>query len=308
MPGVFVFSEHPALARQLLTPALELKAALGQPLVALTLDEGAAADLAALGADRVLVVKASPCAPEALAPALAAFLAKEGASVVLVGATLRGKHLAAHLAACIQAGLSTDARTLRLEGDRLVTTRVLYGGLAIGEEAVALPAVATVPARAFLPPPRAPAPGTVATLELDVDARITVTGLTPLASEGVDLGSATRLVAVGRGFRKQEDLGLARDLASALGADLACTRGLAEDEKWLPIERTIGISGQTVTPELYLAAGLSGQVQHMVGCREAKVIVAVNSDERAPIFEAADFGIVGDLYTILPLLTAALQR
>jgi electron transfer flavoprotein alpha subunit len=88
---------------------------------------------------------------------------------------------------------------------------------------------------------------------------------------------------------------------------MACTRAIAEDAHWLPLERYIGISGQTVKPELYLAAGLSGQVQHLVGCREAKVIVAVNSDERAPIFEAADYGIVGDLYTVLPLLTAALK-
>jgi len=95
---------------------------------------------------------------------------------------------------------------------------------------------------------------------------------------------------------------------AVLKAELACTRGIAEDEHWLPIERYIGISGQTVKPELYLAVGLSGQVQHMVGCRESKVIVAINKDEQAPIFEAADYGIVGDLYTVLPLLTAALKN
>jgi len=87
-------------------------------------------------------------------------------------------------------------------------------------------------------------------------------------------------------------LKLAEDLAAVLKAELACTRGVAEDEHWLPIARYVGISGQTVKPDLYLAVGLSGQVQHMVGCRESKVIVAINTDERAPIFEAADYGIV----------------
>ena len=131
---------------------------------------------------------------------------------------------------------------------------------------------------------------------------------TPISAEGVDISAATKLVSVGRGFRKQEDLKLAEELAASLKAELACTRGVAEDEHWLPIARYVGISGQTVKPELYLAAGLSGQVQHMVGCRESKVIVAVNNDERAPIFEAADYGIVGDLYEVLPLLTAALKN
>jgi electron transfer flavoprotein alpha subunit len=116
------------------------------------------------------------------------------------------------------------------------------------------------------------------------------------------------LVSVGRGFRKKEDLKLAEDLAGALKAEISCTRGIAEDEHWLPIARYIGISGQTVKPDLYLAVGLSGQVQHMVGCRESKVIVAVDSNESAPIFESADYGIVGDLYEVLPLLTAAVKK
>jgi electron transfer flavoprotein alpha subunit len=128
------------------------------------------------------------------------------------------------------------------------------------------------------------------------------------SAEGIDITAANKLVAVGRGFRKKEDLKLAEDLGGVLKAELACTRGVAEDDHWLPIERYIGISGQTVKPELYVAVGLSGQVQHMVGCRESKVIVAVNNDERSPIFEAADYGIVGDLYEVLPLLTAALGK
>lgn len=304
MAGIFVFSEDPALARQLLTPGLELKAALGQPLVALTQSPDEAQALAGLGADRVIVLKGAGTA-EALAPAVATLVAQAG--VVLVGGTPRGKHLAAHVAAALKAGLSTDAKTLRAEGGRLEATRILYGGLAVCEESLALPAVATVPQRTFLPPAPTGSAAPVETVDVAADPRVDVLSSTPVAGEGVDIGAATRLVAVGRGFGAQADLDLAVDLAGALKAELACTRGIAEDEHWLPVERYIGISGQTVKPELYVAAGLSGQVQHMVGCRESKIIVAINKDERAPIFEAADYGIVGDLYTVLPLLTAALK-
>jgi electron transfer flavoprotein alpha subunit len=304
MAATFIFSEDAALARQLLTPAL----ALGQPVVALTTDPAEAQTLASLGAGRVLLLKAAATSPEALAPAIAELLAKEQASVVLVGGTLRGKHLAAHVAAALKAGLTTDAKALALVDGKLETQRILYAGLAVSAEVVTLPAVATIPQRTFLAPAPAAQAGTVESVEVAADTRVSVLNVTPMESEGVDITAAIKLVSVGRGFAQKADLALARELGAVLKAELACTRGIAEDEHWLPIERYIGISGQTVKPELYLAVGLSGQVQHMVGCRESKVIVAINKDEQAPIFEAADYGIVGDLYTVLPLLTAALKN
>jgi electron transfer flavoprotein alpha subunit len=304
MAGTFIFSEDPALARQLLTPAL----ALGRPVVALTTDPAEAQTLASLGASRVLLLKAAATSPEALAPAMGALLAREQADVVLVGGTPRGKHLAAYVAAALKAGLTTDAKALAMADGKLETQRILYAGLAVCTEVVALPAVATIPQRSFLAPAQAAQAGTVEPIEVQADARVTVLKTTPVESEGVDITAAIKLVSVGRGFAMKDDLALARDLGAALKAELACTRGVAEDEHWLPIERYIGISGQTVKPELYLAVGLSGQVQHMVGCRESKVIVAINKDEGAPIFESADYGIVGDLYQVLPLLTAALKN
>jgi len=216
--------------------------------------------------------------------------------------------VASHIAAALDAPMTTDAKTLKIADGKMETSRVLYAGLAIAEEVLTLPAVATVPARTFLPPSPAPAAGKIEAVELVPDARVAISDVTPISSEGVDITTATRLVSVGRGIRKKEDLKLAEDLAAVLKGELACTRGIAEDEHWLPLERYIGISGQTVKPEIYLAVGLSGQVQHMVGCRESKFIVAVNNDERAPIFEAADYGIVGDLYEVLPLLTDAMKN
>jgi electron transfer flavoprotein alpha subunit len=308
MAGIYVFSEDSALASQLLTPALELKQSLAQPVVALTLNEADAKQLASLGADKVVVLESSGKWVEGFAEAVFAQISIAGASVLLVGATLRGKHLAAFVAAKLGAGLTTDAKALRVEDGKLVTTRVLYAGLAVCEELLALPAVATIRPRTFLPPVADGNVGTIETAAAEIDTRVTVEEVTSTSSEGIDISAANMLVAVGRGFRKKDDLKLAEDLGTVLKAELACTRGVAEDDHWLPIERYIGISGQTVKPELYLAVGLSGQVQHMVGCRESKLIVAINNDERAPIFEAADYGIVGDLYEVLPLLTAALGK
>jgi len=308
MPGIIVFSEDGALAQQLLTPALELKKTLAQPVAAITIDENTAKTLATLGADSVVLLKAEKATPEALAPEIADFCARESAAVVLIGGTQRGKHVAAQIAAKLQAGLTTDAKTLAVAGNTLQCTRILYAGLAICEEELQLPAVATIPARTFLAPAASGSAASIETLEVKPDTRITVDSSTPIGTSGVDITAAHKLVSVGRGFRKKEDLKLAEELAAALDAEISCTRGIAEDEHWLPLERYIGISGQIVKPDLYLATGLSGQVQHMVGCRESKVIVAINNDERAPIFEAADYGIVGDLYQVLPLLTAALKN
>ncbi|MCL1848011.1 MAG: FAD-binding protein, partial [Coriobacteriia bacterium] len=119
--------------------------------------------------------------------------------------------------------------------------------------------------------------------------------------------AASRVVGGGRGFGAEADLGLARDLAAALGAELACSRPITESENWMARERYIGVSGAVIKPELYFAVGISGQIQHMVGVSQARTIVAINKDKNAPVFKHADVGIVGDLYDLLPALTAALS-
>jgi electron transfer flavoprotein alpha subunit len=123
-----------------------------------------------------------------------------------------------------------------------------------------------------------------------------------------NLSGAKRVVSAGRGFKTEEDLALIRKLANVLGADVACSRPLAEGMGWFPRDRYVGVSGQRIAPELYIATGISGQVQHTMGMRDSKIIVAINQDENAPIFEISDYGIVGDLYEVLPALTDALGR
>jgi len=123
----------------------------------------------------------------------------------------------------------------------------------------------------------------------------------------VDLSQAERIVAVGRGIKAQEHIALAERLAKALGAELAASRPIC-DSGWLPMERQVGSSGQTVAPKLYVALGISGAIQHIVGMKGARTIVAINKDADAPIFEIADYGIVGDLFEVVPAIISELER
>lgn len=308
MSGIFIFSEDRALGKQLLTPALELKQALSQPVTALTVSDEDAQELATFGADTALVLRPASGWTEALSEAIYSLVGGAGASIFLVGGTLRGKHVGAYVAAKLNAAMSTDARSLQIEGGKLLATRLLYAGLALCEEELTLPAVVTIPPHTFSPPSATAKAGAVETVKVEPDSRVAISDVQRGAGTGVDIAGVTKLVAVGRGFRQQQDLKLAQDLAAALNAELACSRPIAEEEHWLPIDHYVGISGNAVKPQLYLAVGISGQVQHMVGARESKVIAAVNNDEHAPIFESADYGIVGDLYEVLPLLTAAIKK
>ena len=123
----------------------------------------------------------------------------------------------------------------------------------------------------------------------------------------MDLGAAERIVAVGRGIKEAENIALVRQLAEAMGAELAASRPIC-DAGWLPMERQVGSSGQTVGPKIYMAVGISGAIQHLVGMKGSRVVVAINKDPNAPIFEVADYGIVGDLFQVVPALIDALKK
>lgn len=189
----------------------------------------------------------------------------------------------------------------------LIAQRSIYGGVANGRLKLGRsPAVCLFAAGACAAPSgppasieRRPAPAT--------PYEITIVG-EQAVEKTVDLPGAKRVVSVGRGFAKAGDLALVEPLAAALGAELGCSRPIAEDFRWLPKERLVGLTGSSVTADLYLALGISGQVQHLTGIKGARVVAAVNSDPRAPIARNADYVIQADLYKVVPALVAALER
>lgn len=260
------------------------------------------------GADLTVAVPAASdgVLPESYAVPVADLLRDRGASVVLFGADVSARLMAGLVAGRLRTGVLTAA-TVEVDDEGLLITRTAYAGLATTtERPTGAPAVLVV-APGALPAQEPGAPGELETVWLQpLDQGVRVVDVRPKAGEPVHLAAAARVVGVGRGFSTESDLSLARDLATALGAELACSRPVAEGLGWLPSERYVGVSGATIRPELYLAVGISGQVQHMVGVNHAKVIVAINRDKNAPVLGQADLGVVGDLYEVLPALTTAL--
>lgn len=309
MAGIWIYSEDTIVAQQIMTMARPLADQLGQQLCVMTIYEQDAPEFVAAGADKVYVLKSNSAWPESYAPAVAALAVQESPTALFIGATLRGKDLAAKVAARLKTGLVTDAFAVRLENSEIETDRVMYGGLAVCTEILQGIAVVTIPPRTFdMPAKDSSRTGDIVIVDAGVDSAMVVGNVCPIVRQGADITKAEKLVCVGRGLGKQEDMKLAQDLAGALGAEIGCTRSIAEDYHWLPNETYIGLSGQKVKPVLYLSMGVSGQVQHVAGIRDSKVIVAIDSNENAPIFAAADYGIVGDLYEIVPLLTEAIKK
>ncbi|MBT1076457.1 electron transfer flavoprotein subunit alpha/FixB family protein [Geobacter grbiciae] len=192
------------------------------------------------------------------------------------------------------------------QGGVLNLQREVYGGIAhINLIAKHFPLVITISGASISD--ESPADATVEILTVPPGSSNTAILSKKEIAKAVDLASARKIVAVGRGVGKKEDLALFNQLTAILGAELGCSRPLSEDYKWLPLERQVGLTGETVKPNLYLAVGISGQVQHIAGMRDSKIIVAINNNRSAPIFESCDYGLIGDLYEIVPALVNSLS-
>jgi electron transfer flavoprotein alpha subunit len=269
---------------------------------------------AALGA--VHVIDAAPLkdyTPDAYVAALKAAVEQLTPEIVVLPHTYQTRDFAPKLAAHLERPLITDCTGIK-RGNPPSFTRPVYQGKLTAEVAAEGPAphFVSIQIGAFRADnaKRGASPAQVKPLAVAMDgADIRERPEAPFqeAKQAVDLSQAERIVAVGRGIKAQEHIALAEKLAAALGAQLAASRPIC-DSGWLPMERQVGSSGQTVAPKLYLALGISGAIQHVVGMKGARTIVAVNKDADAPIFEIADYGIVGDLFEIVPALIAELQK
>ena len=322
--GVAVFVEHQEgvlhnVTLELLGKARELAAVIHHPVYAVMMGSGldaAAETLLRYGADVVYLYDDPAFAHFLMAPyanAFADFIEKVHPSSILVGATNMGRSLAPRVAARFRTGLTADCTVLEMkENTDLVQIRPAFGGNIMAQivNPAHRPQFCTVRYKIFsAPAPVARPTGRVERMTLCAQKKqspVELLEIYPKPKE-TDLSEAETIVAVGRGVKTEADLALARALADALGAQLACTRPLVE-AGWFDVKHQIGLSGRTVNAKLIVTLGVSGSVQFAAGMRGSGCIVAVNRDPDAPIFDLAHYGLVGDLYEIVPKLLEELKK
>lgn len=287
----------------------ETAGALGGRLVAVLLGDDVQALAGSLGiADAVLCVEAPELAeftPEAHVRALAGLIAQRQPRLVLVASTSMGMDLAAALSARLDLPLVSYCTQIAVEDGQVLATSQLYGGKMMAESALSGPGIVAILPGIF-PADAGKMDGNPAVERVTAAApeavRTRFLRLIEPEAADVDITRADILVCVGRGVQDRENIAMVEELAGALGGALCASRPIV-DNGWLPKSRQVGKSGLTVKPKLYLAVGVSGAPEHLEGMRDSGLIVAVNSDRSAPIFDVADYGVVADLFEIVPALT-----
>lgn len=248
---------------------------------------------------------------ESYTKTIASIINKDERSLILMPGTKRCKAIASLLGVELNAGVVTEVSAIEVADDAINCKHMVYGGLAIGQEAVkSSVAIAVVTSGTFTATEADSSKTGTATAVDFIEPKNIIKCVERKEKEGssVDLNKAKNIVSIGRGIAKQEDIKIAEDLCVVMEAELGCSRPIAEGEKWMEHERYIGISSVMAKPEIYFAIGISGQIQHMVGAKDSQTIIAVNKDKNAPIFDYADYGIVGDLYKVLPAVIEALKK
>jgi electron transfer flavoprotein alpha subunit len=319
MSGVYVVLEHrngriSRISFEAIAAASSLASQTGSKPTAIVIGsqtDALAQEAATKGVAKVVRIEhalLSPYTSDGYAIALEQFIRAESPDYLVFPHSYQVRDYAPALAARFSRVLIGDITAI---GDGPVFTRQLMQGRLSGsyKASGSGPCFVSVQSGAFRAERPESSPAEITTFTPAIDAaQIRTRPGEPFrgTAQTVDLGSAQLIVAVGRGIKDADNLPLVQDLASALGAEIAASRPIC-DNGWLPIERQVGSSGQTVAPKLYLAVGISGAIQHLVGMKGSQCIVAVNKDAEAPIFEVADYGIVGDLFEVVPALTEAIK-
>jgi len=309
--GIWILADNLTNSQELLFAGKLLAEKIKHPLAAFSWQEENNQAMIDCGADEVLflppLAEGEPL--DVYIPTIIDYALQEKPEVILVAARLQLKVLAARIASRLDTGLISDCHRLQWNSELncLEGQRSILGGS--GVETVCCPykpSMATIALHAF--DKASPQPGrdgrVIRLSAVPETSPVKILEKRAKAKDDGDIGGAPRIVCVGRGFEKETDLALARELAELLGAELACTRPISQEMRWMSEDRCIGLSARQVKPDFYIGLGVSGQIQHLTGLRDAKIICAINNDESAPIFGAADYGIEGDLYEVLPLMIA----
>ncbi len=301
------------VSQEVVTAARELADAMSGTVDALVLGAGdlqGAADLAQYGADNILAASHDDFGlynPDGYAATIAA--AARGADAVVFAATATGRDLAPRVAARLGVGLATDVTALAVDDGKVVATRPVYAGKVIQKvRLTGSPAVVSVRPNTFQPVKNEKA-GAAGTVDVpSFQARVKVKEVKAPAGAALDVTEASIVVSGGRGLREPGNFKLIEDLAAAFGGAAVGASRAVVDAGWRDHGEQVGQTGKTVSPNLYVAVGISGAIQHLAGMRTAKTIVAINKDKDAPIFKVADYGIVGDLFEVVPKLTEAVKK
>jgi electron transfer flavoprotein alpha subunit len=320
--GILVFIEHRngtlnKTSLEAIAAAQGLGSQLQQPVSAVILGAAVnvlAQEMAAYDLAKIVTAtneKLAEYTPDGYTDGLEQVVKKLDPQLVVMPHTYLVRDFAPKLAARFQKSLISDCIRAQVASGSITFTRRIFLGkldadvVSDGEP----PVFATFQSGAYRPDQAAQGSGaTVETMPVEVgEIRMTPEAPFQEVKQAVDLSKAEIIVAVGRGIKSKDNLALAEKLAAALGGDLAASRPIC-DAEWLPIDRQIGSSGQTVAPKLYVALGISGAIQHLVGMKNSGTIVAINKDPEAPIFDIADYGIVGDLFEAVPVLTEEIKK
>lgn len=321
MSGVWVWIEHQdgtvkAISKEVMTAARQVAADLGQTVTALILGHdvaGVANEAFALGADVVLGADAAVLNPfrvSAAAPLVANLVKERQPTVFFAGHSTTGRDLLAWVAAALDAGLVADGIQVEVNGSTVVVTRPVYAGKLLGKVHITSGVqLITLRSRAFAAAEATGQTGSPEWVPVDISEEAIPEKVTNFEGRegGVSLNDAKIIVSGGRGVGGPEGFAPVQALADALGGAMGASRA-AVDAGWIPYDHQVGQTGKTVSPDLYIACGISGAIQHQAGMRTAKVIVAINKDADAPIFKLAHYGIVGDLFKVVPALTNEFKR
>jgi len=277
--------------------------------------EGPAGELAGCGADRIYLFEGAHLekySGSGYAACLEAAVREHDPAIVLIGASAMGKDLAPRLAGRLDVGLASDCTGVDLEGETLIATRPVYAGKALVRVRLnGRPAVAALRPKAFpAPDARADRAGEIVRVDPPVGEADLADRVVDVVSEAggrVDLTEADIIVSGGRGLKSAENFRVIEELAEALGGVVGASRAVV-DAGWRSHNDQVGQTGKVVNPTLYIACGISGAIQHLAGMRSSRTIVAINKDPEAPIFKVADYGVVGDLFEVVPRLTEEVRK